>query len=243
MGLRRLPRSLFPVLLFGALLASREARADRKYYLFTYQYATLPKGSAELETWVTREDSDGKSSQTNGELQLEGEFGVTDRLDVSLYTTFTKEGSSSLDWDSSKIEAKYRLGSAGAWPVDVELYAEYEQPFKVRGFGEPELKLILAHDFGALNASGNFIFQKPVDDETGRHRAWQKEWAAGASYEISPRVNAGLEGHGSFTDSTAKIGPVVSYQAEKAWVAFGPYWGLTRRDGNFGARAILSFYF
>ena len=240
---RRLRRFLLPVVLFGALLSAREARADRKYYLFTYQYATLPKGSAELEVSATREDDDANSSQTNGQFQLEGEFGVTDKLDVALYTTFTKEGSSSLDWDSSKIEAKYRLGSAGAWPVDVELYAEYEQPFKVRGFGEPELKLILAHDFGPLNAAGNFIFQKPVDDETGRHFPWQKEWAAGASYEISPRVNAGFEGHGSFTASTAKVGPVVSYQAEKAWVAFGPYWGLTRRDGSFGARAILSFYF
>jgi hypothetical protein len=227
----------------GLMLAAGTARADRKYYLFTYQYATLPKGSAEIETWITREDDDNASKQTNGQFQLEGEFGITDRFDVSLYTTFTKEGSSSLDWDASKIEAKYRLGNVGQWPVDVMLYAEYEQPFKVRGFGEPELKLILAHDFGPINVAGNFIFVQPVDDETGRHFAWQKEWAAGASYEISPRVNAGLEGHGSFTGSKAKVGPVVSYQAEKAWVAFGPYWGVTRRDGNFGARAILGFYF
>ncbi len=237
-------RFFLPALLVaGLLLGAREVRADRKYYLFTYQYATLPKGSAEIETWITREDDDAISSQTNGQLELEGEFGVTDRFDISLYTIFTKEGASSLDWDASKIEAKYRLGSPGAWPVDVELYAEYEQPFKVRGFGEPELKLILAHDFGPLNASGNLIFEEPVDDETGRHLSWQKEWAAGASYQISPRVNAGVEGHGSFTDSTAKVGPVLSYQGEKAWVSLGPYWGATRRDGNFGARTIMGFYF
>jgi hypothetical protein len=127
--------------------------------------------------------------------------------------------------------------------VDVELYAEYEQPFKVRGFGEPELKLILAHDFGPLNASANLIFEKPVNDDTGVHFPWQREWAAGASYAFSPRVNAGIEGHGSFTDSTAKVGPVLSYQGEKAWVSLGPYWGATRRDGNFGARAIMGFYF
>jgi hypothetical protein len=236
-------KTLVLALLVGVMLAARAARADRKYYLFTYQYATLPKGAAELETWITREDDDANSSQTNGQFQLEGEFGITDRFDVSLYTVFTKEGSAALDWDAAKIEAKYRLGSAGAWPVDVELYAEYEQPFKVRGFAEPEFKLILARDIGPLNVAGNLIFQKPVDDETGRHLAWQKEWAAGASYEISSRVNAGVEGHGSFTDSKATIGPVISYQAEKAWVALGPYWGLTGRDGNFGARAILSFYF
>jgi hypothetical protein len=227
----------------AVLAAAAPARADRKFYLFTYQYATLPKGAAEIESWITREDDDARPSQIDGQLQVEGEFGLTDRLDISLYTILAKEGNESLDWDASKIEAKYRLGETGKWPVDVELYAEYEQPFKVHGWGEPELKLILAHDFGPLNVAGNLIFFKPVDDETGRHFAWRKEWSAGASYEISPRVNVGAEGHGSFTDSNAKIGPVVSYQGEKAWVAIGPYFGLTSRDGDVGARAILGFYF
>lgn len=241
-----LPRRFrLPVLAAAAaiLCAAAPARADRKFYLFTYQYATLPKGAAELETWITREDDDSVARQIDGSLQIEGEFGITDRLDISLYTILEKEGDASLDWDASKIEAKYRLGEAGKWPVDVELYAEYEQPFKVHGWGEPEFKLILAHDFGAVNVAGNLVFFKPVDDETGRHLAWEKEWAAGASYELSPRVNLGVEGHGSFTNSSAKIGPVLSYQAEKAWVALGPYFGLTSRDGDVGARAILGFYF
>ena len=240
--MKRSPR--VPLLALGILLAlAATARADRKYYLFTYQYATLPKGAAEIETWATREDDDEARKQTDGQLQIEGEFGLTDRLDISLYTVLAKEGDASLDWDAVKIEAKYRLGSSGRWPVDVELYAEYEQPFRVRGFGEPELKLILAHDFGDLNAAGNLIFVQPVDDATGRHLGWRKEWAGGASYGLSSRVNLGLEGHGSFTESKAKMGPVVSYQGDKAWVALGPYWGLTRRDGNFGARALMGFYF
>lgn len=230
-------------LVLGLLLAASAARADRKFYLFTYQYATLPKGAAEIETWATREDDDAVSGQLDGQFQIEGEFGITDRLDISLYTAFTKEGDESLDWDAAKIETKYRLGSPGRWPVDVELYAEYEQPFKVHGFGEPELKLILAHDFGDLNFAGNFIFVQPVDDVTGHHLGWHKEWAAGASYALSSRVNVGLEGHGSFTESRAKIGPDLSYQGDKAWVAIGPYWGLTRRDGDFGARALMGFYF
>ncbi len=227
----------------AALLSALPARADHKFYLFTYQYATLPKGAAEIEGWITRQDDDAKPSQTDGELQIEGEFGLTDRLDISLYTILKKEGDASLDWDASKIEAKYRLGEAGKWPVDVELYAEYEQPFKVRGWGEPELKLIFAHDFGALNVAANLIVSKPVDDETGRHLPWQKEWAAGASYAVSPRVNLGIEGHGSFTESNGKIGPVVSYQGDKAWIALGPYFGITSRDGDVGARAIFGFYF
>ena len=225
------------------LTLAAPARADRKFYLFTYQYATLPKGAAELETWVTRQDDDAVPKQVDGELQIEGEFGLTDRLDISLYTVLAKEGDASLDWDASKIEAKYRLGEPGKWPVDVELYAEYEQPFQVHGWGEPEFKLILARDFGPLNVAGNLIFVRPVDDETGRHLPWEEEWAAGASYELSPHVNLGVEGHGSFTESNGKIGPVVSYQGEKAWVAIGPYFGLTSRDGDVGARAILGFYF
>lgn len=231
--------------LVAALLScgTASARADRKLYLFTYQYATLPKGAAEIETWATRENDDAVPAQTDGQLQIEGEFGITDRLDISLYTAFAKEGAGSLDWDAAKIEAKYRLGSSGRWPADVELYAEYEQPFKVRGFGEPELKVILAHDFDALNVAGNLIFVQPVDDQTGRHLSWRKEWSGGASYALSNRVNLGLEGHGSFTESKAKLGPVVSYQGDKAWVGLGPYWGLTRRDGAVGARALMGFYF
>ena len=240
MSLRRFALALLGA---AAVFVAVPARADRKFYLFTYQYATLPKGSAEIETWITREDDDSVPRRIDGQFQIEGEFGLTDRLDISLYTTLTKEGDERLDWDASKIEAKYRLGGAGEWPVDVELYAEYEQPFKVHGWGEPELKLILAHDFGPVNVAGNLIFFKPVDDETGRHLSWRKEWAAGASYEISPRVNLGVEGHGSFSESKGKVGPVVSYQGEKAWVAIGPYFGLTSRDGDVGARAILGFYF
>ena len=239
----RLRGALLPTAAAVVFLAAAPARADRKFYLFTYQYATLPKGAAELETWILRQDDDAVGRQIDGELQLEGEFGITDRLDISLYTILKKEGSSALDWDASKIEAKYRLGQPGAWPVDIELYAEYEQPFKVHGWGEPEFKLILARDFGRVNLAGNLIFAKPVDDETGRHLAWEKEWAAGASYELSPRVNLGVEGHGSFTESNAKIGPVLSYQGEKAWIALGPYFGLTSRDGNTGARMILGFAF
>jgi hypothetical protein len=228
------------ILLFLAVAAV--ARADRKYYLFTYQYATLPKGAAELELWMTREDGDFNAA-TMGQLQVEGEFGITDRLDVSLYAVLAQEASESLRWDAAKIEAKYRLGHAGGWPVDVELYAEYEQPFGLHSFGEPEFKLILAHDFGRLNVAGNFIFVEPVNDETGNHLPWEEEWAAGASYEISPRVNLGVEGHGSFSNSLAKLGPVVSYQADRAWVALGPYFGLTPRDGAVGVRAIVAFYF
>ncbi|HET7453567.1 MAG TPA: hypothetical protein VFL12_12540 [Thermoanaerobaculia bacterium] len=235
-------RSAVP-LAAALFLAAVPARADRKFYLFTYQYATLPKGAAELESWITREDDDSVPKQIDGELKVEGEFGITDRFDVSLYTILTKEGDESLDWDASSIEMKYRLGQAGQWPVDVELYAEYEQPFQVHGWGEPEFKLILAHDFGPVNVAGNLVFVKPVDDKTGTHLAWQREWAAGVSYEVSPKVNVGVEGHGSFTDSTGKLGPVVSYQGEKAWVAIGPYFGLTSRDGDVGARAILGFYF
>ena len=225
------------------LVAAAPARADRKSYLFTYGYATLPKGATEIESWITREDDDEVARQLDGGIRVEGEFGVTDRFDVSLYTNLTKEGDQSLDWDSSSIEMKYRLGRAGQWPVDVELYAEYEQPFKVHGWGEPELKVILAHDFGPLNVAGNLIFEKPVDDDTGTHLPWQKEWAAGTSWELSPRVNVGIEGHGSFTESKAKIGPVLSYQGDKAWVAIGPYFGLTKRDGDVGARAIMGLYF
>jgi hypothetical protein len=239
------PRLRFPLLAVtvAVLGAAAPARADRKFYLFTYQYATLPKGSAEIETWITREDDDSVPKQIDGQLQIEGEFGITDRFDISLYTILAKEGSESLDWDASKIEMKYRLGEPGKWPVDVELYAEYEQPFQVHGWGEPEFKLILAHDFGPVNLAGNFIVFKPVDDATGQHLSWQKEWSLGASCELSPRVNLGVEGHGSFTRSSAKLGPVVSYQGEKAWVAIGPYFGLTSRDGDVGARAIMGFYF
>src|SRR5580765_1095083 len=126
-------------LLFAAaaafLGAAAPASADRKFYLFTYQYATLPKGAAELETWITREDDDTVPKQIDGQLQIEGEFGITDRFDISLYTILEKEGSESLDWDASKIEMKYRLGEPGKWPADVELYAEYEQPFQVHGWG------------------------------------------------------------------------------------------------------------
>ena len=64
-------------------LAAGSASASERYFGYTYEPETLPKGAAEFEQWVTlralRKDKVGQDNFNRWELREEFEYGVTDR--------------------------------------------------------------------------------------------------------------------------------------------------------------------
>ena len=106
------------------------ALADRRSYVWTYEYQTMPKGMAEVEYYLTHKisDWDNYDEKNTWEHAVELEYGLTDHWDIAIYQTWQHTNTESRDWSGytgSKIRTRYRIGEKGQLPVDILLYAEY----------------------------------------------------------------------------------------------------------------------
>ena len=132
------------------LLAASAARADRRSFVRSYEYATQPQGNLELELWNDIEaprDRGFDAAFTVHKVELE--YGLTDHWDLALYHVFAQEAGA-FKFDSWRAETRYRFAEKGEWPVDLLLYFEVERPAAFAEPWETEEKIILAKDFGPL---------------------------------------------------------------------------------------------
>ena len=112
----------FSFLLASALIAPA-ARADRRTMIRAYEYMTQPKDNLELEIWNEIEaPKAGGFDQATTVHRVELEYGITDHWDLALYHVFAQEPGASLNFDSWRLETRYRLFEKNVLPVDVELY-------------------------------------------------------------------------------------------------------------------------
>lgn len=220
------------------------AMADRRSYVWTYEYQTMPKGMAEVEYYLTHKirDWDNYDDDNTWESAVEFEYGLTDHWDIAIYQTWQKTNTESQDqcgYTGSKVRTRYRIGEKGEFPLDVLLYAEY-----ILGDGEKEYdkfegKLILAKDFDKWNLSYNQIYEKKTKngDET------EHAYATGLSYEFSPVWKVAIESTGNYTENKYYLGPTVSWASEKIWVNFGVLGGLNDRSNDVQFRLLLGIPF
>jgi hypothetical protein len=252
----------------GALFAREEtAQANPRPLPFTYPYETLPEGATEVELYtdmtplrVQADPADatkGRLWENFYRLQTEFEYGITDRFELGLYQVFEANpqagGGNVFSFDGLKARIRTRLAEAGEWPVDVGLY------FEVSDFHdelELEQKIILGRRFGHLRVMSNLWveeeFERPFDDSP--HRGEMEVFfnpTLGATYELSPRIQVGLEywtrgriGGDDDDESAAPadaaeaearridrrndgfhhfLGPTFHYNMGRAWLSVGVY--------------------
>lgn len=223
-------------LIILAILPS-DSLADKRAYVWTYQYQTVEPGEASLETFFTisSPDIDSLENNTYAEHQIEIETGMTERFDFGIYQVFSQSPGGSMHYDGFKLESRYKFGEKGKYPVDPLLYLEYK--------GKPdlsahvfEIKFILARDFGPTNVALNPMIEIENDDETET----EFEYAAGMSRRISELLAIGLEAKGGKKGNY--IGPVISHGADHIWVALGSAFGVGHIDDGepeFELRLIL----
>ena len=93
---------------------TQNSYADRRSYVWTYEYMTMPKGISEVEFYDTMKMPDTNDSGIKTfEHWIEYEYGVTDHFDLALYQMFkTKDKREELDtkYDGTKLRARYRFG-------------------------------------------------------------------------------------------------------------------------------------
>lgn len=234
------------------------AAADQRSYTFTYQPITAQKGALDLELYSTYSDPPaGSASPRLWRHQIELEYGLTDRWDVSLYNVLRRPHGGELEYEAVKVRTRYRLAEPGAWPVDVVLYAEAQQAVVDEKATKLEEKVILGRDLGRANLSVNLVAEQEFEDgET--ELEWG--WAAGGSWELHPALRVGAETFGGIKEEEtptgeeleveAWAGPAVSVALpvragvlHGGWFAVTAGFGLTDDSDDLRLRGILAFQF
>jgi hypothetical protein len=230
----KLFKLLIPLILLGFI---SRVSADRRSYVWTYEYKTVGKGEAELEHYLTLSSPDisEMEGKVSVEHQLELEVGMTNNFDFSIYQIFYQPPMDRLQYKGFKLRARYRIGERGKLILDPLLYFEYKgvPDFSEHGI---EFKLILAKDIKKLNISLNPILEFDKKDE------WEMEteYAIGMSYEFSKLLRLGIEAKGS--EYGNYIGPVISHGRDDLWVALGSAFKIGKIKENkpeFQIRLIL----
>ncbi len=239
-GRKEIVGALALLILFGA----GPANADRRGYVWTYEYMTMPKGTSELEYYLTTKvpDLHKYDDRNSWEHQLEYEYGLTDSWDIAVYQRWeqtTTPADDKFEYTGTKVRTRYRLGERGVYPLDVLLYVEYIRPDDSESPDVLEGKLILARDFGPLNVAYNQIIAEGLnhDGET------EHEYAAGVGYEFNPAWKLGVESTGNLTEDKYYMGPTASWAGQRFWVALGALRGLNDRSDDLRVRLIAGFPF
>ena len=206
------------LLTIGTFLALASGlRADGRSFVWTYQYQTMPRGTAEVEYYTTFQSllNPAMKGATTAFHELELEVGMNDRFDIGLYQRFSQVPGGSFTYDGFKVRARKRFGEQGLLIVDPLIYLEYKG---VPDFSshEVEAKLILAKTLGKIEWAVNP--QIEIESEDG---VTETSWAytAGINYDWSPIFRSGLEVKGSAGGHY--LGPVISHGKEELWVALG----------------------
>ncbi len=234
-------RMLFVVCVLS--LCANSAYADRRSYVWTYEYMTMAKGMWELETYVTTEVPDLHKSNINSiKPQLEIEYGITDRWDVAMYQMWkfkNKAKENDSEYEGFKLRTRYKIGEKGKFFVDPLLYFEYIRDDDFSKPNAAEAKLVLAKDVGDFNISYNQVIKRNLE----REGKTDHEYATGISYAFTPRFKVGLESKGNYPKEKFAAGPTVSYAFKKAFVAIGAVFGLNERTDDLQTRMIIGVLF
>lgn len=237
----------FGIVLLLVLAGSRAASADRRMFTSTYEYKTVPQGHTAVELWHTesRDTWDDDTAQSMEQI-LEIEHGLTDHWDAALYTVFTQTASSDplvaqpYALHEMKLESRYRFAERGEWPVDLLAYGEVAKEFGASVW-ELEAKAIAARDFDKLLVAANLILEVPVGKDVPETEL-EVGWAAGATYELHPKLNVGVETFGTVEEGEveASVGPAIAVAPSgNLWFAFTAGFGVTDDTAAFSGRLIL----
>lgn len=209
-------------------LSSSTIKADKRPYVWTYEYKTLEAGEVEFEHYLTLSTllSDSFNGITTTDQNIEFEIGMNDRFDFAIYQVFGQTPNSSFIYKGYKMRFRYRLGEKESYLMDPLLYFEYKgkPDFSEHGI---EGKLILAKDIGNFNVALN-----PVIEYEYKNDGWESEikYNSGISYKVGYLLTLGIEARGG--KNGHYIGPVISHGTDKAWVAFGSAVAITDIKNN-----------
>ena len=227
------------LLTMALLLAAPAIHADRRKFVWSYQYGTLAPGTAELEFYQTTKLDDRDS----WEYRIEVEHGLSPRWDLSVYQIFAQKEGDAFTWDAVQVRTRYRLAEPGRFPLDPLLYLEYRRKIDLEKQNKAEVKLILSRDFDQISLALNPVYEffwAPGDPvhEIGLD--------AGLAYAPNYQFSIGVESttrikylKDSDNETGSYLGPTVSYASGAIFYTVGYAWGLTDESNDARVRFIM----
>jgi hypothetical protein len=238
--------------LAAAGLIAPAANAGQRHYAFTYETLTAPKGSFELENWVTWEHI-GKNDNSF-QFRHEIEYGVTDRLELSLYfadwSVNERDGHRTTNFDNVALEAIYNLTNPNTDFLGSSIYGEVTVGDDVT---ELEGKILLEKRFGRFGIAYNGVLEAVWEGEHRDERTGEFSQSVGASYDISKSFSMGAEAlheiempdWGSAEPGRFWVGPNASFRSGRFYATLSALWQTTNADGEptFLPRLIVGYTF
>ena len=186
------------LLAFVFLCSAHSLCASERLFAFTYEVTTADKGELELENWVTWQFHHGRNGEPNKhefDFRHELEYGVTDRLQASLYfadwhINDHPGGEDRVHCDDVALEVIYRLSSPATDFLGSAVYGEIRDG---PDFLEFEGKILLQKNFGKWIAAYNAELEGKWMGEHLEERAGEFAQSIAVSYEINPRFTVGAE--------------------------------------------------
>ena len=165
-----------------------------RHFTFLYEAPTSAPGSLELENWITWKRISGPDRSDEVDFRHELEYGVTDRFQVSVYLADwfyeNAQERSGFSYSNSAIELIYNLTNPVDDLIGLSIYGEMKGGDRLI---ELESKLIAQKNLGPLILAYNATLEAVWEGKDLDEREGEFAQAVGASYEISPRISAGLE--------------------------------------------------
>jgi hypothetical protein len=227
-------RSGLLIVVIATGLMIRGALATERYFGYTYEPETMPRGAWEMEQWATlrlgRNAAVGQNGYQKWELRQSVEYGVTDNYTVELYVNENIEsfsdpasGSSttSFTFDGISLENRYQVLNPADHPVGLTLYLE---PRYSGVETEVEEKIILGQRhgnwkwaFNLTHATEWFDHFNSVEGEleasAGLARDLGKHWALG----LEVRDHNEIPDYRRWENTAVFVGPVLAYRRAAWW--------------------------
>ena len=234
------------------------ASGNDRFFTYSYEPETMPKGAWEVEQWVTaralRNSRVGQDDYLRWQFRTELEYGVTDNYTVGLYVnedyeTFrdptTRKDHDDFSWAGISLENRYMILDPVKKPVGLTLYLE---PTYDGDDFELEQKIILGQRHGDWKWAFNAIhateweedfkeYEGELEFTFGITRMLGKRWAVG----LEARNHNELPKYDEWENSALYLGPVVSYHHERWWATltvmpqiWGDNFHGSDPDGNHG---------
>ena len=241
-------RSALFALALPLLLAAAPARAGERRTVWAYPPTMSPKGSVEVETWLTlkKETSD---PGTDSELRIEVENALTDDVSLDIYLGVFEqvpEESFKLDRVQASLRANL-LPEKARGLFDLTGYAEVKRPVDLSKPWGVEMILIAGKDWGRFGAGVNLVFESELSSNAFDKDVRELKAIATATWELGSRIAVSAEfivegAPGGKTELS--LGPTLSVGlTEKTWVAIGPQFGLNSDADKLAVRAIFGVFF
>ena len=225
------PRSASALLAF-IVCSNSPVGATERHFTFTYEVTTADKGELELENWVTWQFHHGRDGAPNThkfEFRHEFEYGITDRLQASLYFSDwhiddRPGGDDRVHYDDAALEVIYRLSSPVTGLLGSAVYGEIRSGPELV---ELESKILLQKDLGKWVMAYNATLEGRWVGEHLEERGGEFAQTAAVSYEINPRFTVGAEAlHEIDIPNWDKAEKSVVWTGPNASVRFG-HWYVT----------------